>query len=96
MLYKDLDLKTQVWLAELYDGGRLPASVLCNATKLHAWLKAYDLPAAECPYTMWQRISAVLSGATNDDGGVRCPSACNTTASLCKKLGQLLAQQLAS
>ena len=95
MLYKDLDLKTQVWLAELYDGGRLPASVLCNATKLHAWLKAYDPPAAECPYTMWQRISAVLSGATNDDAGVLCLSK-TRQQNHAKCLGQLLAQQLAS
>ena len=70
-LRKDLDLQGQVWLAELYNGGRLPVSVLCNVEKLCAWFKTCDAPAADCPYTMWQRISDALNTVTaNDEGGL--------------------------
>ena len=94
VLFKDLDLKCHVWLAELYSGGRLPVSVLCNATKLLAWFKTYDAQAADCPYTMWQQLSAVLSSApAGDEGEVLLCNSGRSGGCWCDMLGRpLLAQ----
>lgn len=75
-LHRDLDLMGQVWLSEMYAGGRLPAAVLCKARKLFAWFKTYDAPVADNPLVLWQRISAALVQGAQKGAAHTCTSYC--------------------
>jgi hypothetical protein len=45
-LRKDPDLEGHIFLAQIFNSDRVPASVLCNAKAMCEWFKTYCSPSA--------------------------------------------------